>query len=84
MILFYQYLLFSSYVYEVVDKIFYMDMFRLKHLEFFSLMYRYTEKARSILLLYYHRVKIFSHINDSRELQLPWKGITNDKHEIIP
>ena len=52
MILFYQYSSFSSYVYEVDDKIFYMDMFRLKHLEFFSLMYRYTEKARSILLLY--------------------------------
>ena len=83
--LFYQYLSFSSYVYEVVNKIFYMDVFRLKHLECFSLMYQYTEKARSILPLYWHRVEdFFSHINDSRELHLPWKGITNDKHTIIP
>ena len=25
-----------------------------------------------------------SHLNDNKEFHLPWKGITNDKHAIIP
>ena len=25
-----------------------------------------------------------SHLNDNNEFHLPWKGITNDKHAIIP
>ena len=45
---------------------------------------QYTEKARSIWTLYWHRVKyIFFHINNKRELHSPWKGKTNDKHKII-
>ena len=27
---------------------------------------------------------IFSHINDNRECRLPWKGITDGKHAVIP
>ena len=27
---------------------------------------------------------IISHLNDNREFDLPRKGITNDKHAIIP
>ena len=27
---------------------------------------------------------IISHPNDNRKFHLPWRGIANDKHEIIP
>ena len=41
-------------------------------------------RAHSIILLYKRRNNIFSHRNDNREFYLPWKGITYDKHAIIP